>query len=124
MQNRCKQNGMTFISLLVLLVVLGFFVMVGLKVTPVYLDHFAINKSLDSLKEEPLIGRKSVTEIRKMLFRRFEINNIRHIQKDHVKISRSRGVTNVSVKYEENRHLLGNMSLLMTFDNSIELFSN
>jgi hypothetical protein len=124
MQTRRKQNGMTFISWLVLLIVLGFFVMVGLKVTPVYLEHYAIKKSLESLKEEPLIARKRVTEIRKMLLRRLDMNSIRHIGKDHIKITRSGGVTNISIGYVKEKQLLGNMSLLMTFDDSIELISN
>jgi hypothetical protein len=52
------------------------------------------------------------------------MNNIRHIQKDDVKITRSGGITNISIKYEEQKKLLGNMSLLMSFDDSVELISN
>ena len=124
MYNREKQQGMTFISWLVLLVVLGFMVMVVLKITPVYLDHFAIQKSLESMQTEPLIGRKRVTEIRKMLLRRLDMNNIRYIGKDNLTIARSGGITKISIKYEKEKELVGNMSLLMKFDDTIELVAN
>lgn len=124
MRSRQKQQGITFISWLVILVVLGFMVMVALKITPVYLDHFAVKKSLESLQSEPLIGRKQLKDIRKMLLRRLDINNIRHLNKDHITIKRSGGITRVEIKYEEKRDLVGNLSLLMSFDDSIELISN
>ncbi|MCU7797087.1 MAG: DUF4845 domain-containing protein [Candidatus Thiodiazotropha sp. (ex Semelilucina semeliformis)] len=124
MRSRQKQQGLTFISWLVILIVLGFMVMVALKITPVYLDHFAVKKSLESLQSEPLIGRKQLKDIRKMLLRRLDINNIRHLNKDHITIKRSGGITRVEIKYEEKRDLVGNLSLLMSFDDSIELISN
>jgi hypothetical protein len=124
MQTRDKQRGMTFISWLVILVVAGFMVMIGIKITPIYIDHFSVRESLESLKQEPLIGRKPVGDIRKMLFRRFDINNVRMLSKDDVSIKRSGGVTTINISYEERRSIVGNLSLVMTFNDSIELISN
>ncbi|MCU7845840.1 MAG: DUF4845 domain-containing protein [Candidatus Thiodiazotropha sp. (ex Monitilora ramsayi)] len=124
MHSRQRQQGLTFISWLMILIVMGFMVMVALKITPVYLDHFAVRESLESLKSEPLIGRKQISEIRKLLMRRLDINNIRHLNKDDFTIRRSGGITMVQVKYEERREIIGNLSLVMTFDDSIELISN
>ena len=124
MYDKKRQQGLTFISWLVILIVAGFFVMVALKITPVYLDHFAVRQSLESLKNEPFIGRKTLVDIRKMLMSRLDINNVRHIKKDEVKIARAGGVTTIAINYEERRPLVGNLSLVMTFDDSIELISN
>jgi hypothetical protein len=112
------------LSWLVILVVAGFMVMIGIKITPVYLEHLAVKESLESLKDEPLISRKPVTEIRKILFRRLDINNVRHLSKDDVTIKRSGGVTNITIAYEERRPVVGNLSLVVTFDDSIELIAN
>ncbi len=124
MQRRNRQQGMTFISWLVILVVAGFMVMIGIKITPVYLEHYSVKESLESLKHEPLISRKPVGDIRKMLFRRLEINNIRSLSKDEVTIKRSGGVTTISVSYEERKPIIGNLSLVMSFNDSIELIAN
>jgi uncharacterized protein YneF (UPF0154 family) len=124
MQSRKKQQGLTFISWLVVLIVLGLFVMVGIKITPVYLEHFAVKQSLKSIKNEPMISRKSVKEIRKILFRRFDMNSIYDLKKDDVTIKRTGGKTKITVAYEERRSLFGNISLVMTFKDSIEMGSN
>jgi hypothetical protein len=124
MLTRKRQQGLTFISWLVILVVVGFFVLIALKVTPVYMEHFSVKAALESLKNEPLISRKPVSEIRKMLNRRLDMNSIYSLTKDQILIDRRGGVTTVRIKYEERRNIVGNMSLVMSFDDSIELISN
>lgn len=124
MYDKQRQRGLTFISWLVILIVLGFFIMVALKITPVYLEHYAVKQSLESLKNEPFIGRKSVVDIRKMLMNRLDMNNVRHLKKDQISISRAGGVTTIAINYEERRPVIGNLSLVMTFGDSIELISN
>ncbi len=124
MQSRRKQDGMTFISWMIILAVLGFFVLIGLKVTPVYLEHFAIKKSLESLKDEPLIGRKSVREIRGLLMRRLDLNSVYDMTKDEVIIKRQGGMTTINIKYEERRPIVSNLSIVMSFDDSIEVNSD
>jgi len=124
MLTRKRQQGLTFISWLVILVVVGFFVLIALKVTPVYMEHFSVKAALESLKNEPLISRKPVSEIRKMLNRRLDMNSIYSLTKDQIFIDRRGGVTTIRIKYEERRKVVGNMSLVMSFDDSIELISN
>ncbi len=124
MQSRNKQQGLTLISWLVILIMVGVMVLVGLKITPVYLEHFAVKKTLQSLKNEPLISRKPVTEIRKMLFRRLDMNSIYDLTKDEVTIKRAGGITTITIKYEERRSVVGNLSLVMDFEDKIELISN
>ena len=124
MQSRNKQQGLTFISLLVILVMVGIFVLVGIKITPVYMDHYAVKSTLESLKAEPLISRKPLRDIRTMLMRRLDVNNIYGLTKDEITIKRSGGVTKITVAYEERRSIVGNLSLVMTFEDSIELISN
>ncbi len=119
-----RQRGLTMISWLVVLIVIGFFIMVGLRVGPVYLEHYSIKNILFSLKEEPFISRKPVGEIRSMLIRRFDINSIKNIDRDQIKIRRSGGVTTIELSYEQRRPIAGNMDVIMTFNESLELVAN
>ena len=52
------------------------------------------------------------------------INNVRHLGKDEVSVKRSGGVTTLRITYEERRAIVGNLSLVMSFDDSIELIAN
>ncbi|MES9816489.1 MAG: DUF4845 domain-containing protein [Candidatus Thiodiazotropha sp.] len=124
MQSLQKQKGLTFISWLVILIVAGFLVYVGIKITPVYIDHYAVKAALESVKNEPLSARKSKREIRNMILKRLDINSIRHINKDHINIKRSGNTTTINVTYEERRPIVYNISLLMTFDETAELTAN
>lgn len=119
-----RQQGLTMISWLVVFCVVGFFIMVGLRVVPVYLEHYSVKNVLASLNQEPLISRKSVGEIREMLFNRLYINNVRTLDRDHVTIKRAGGVTKIEISYEERRPIAGNMDVVMTFNDTLELVAN
>ncbi|MCG7873238.1 MAG: DUF4845 domain-containing protein [Candidatus Thiodiazotropha lotti] len=124
MQSIKKQRGLTFISWLVILIVAGFLVMVGIKVTPVYIDHFAVKSALESVKNEPFAERKSKVELRNMVLKRLDINSIRHVTKEHIKVKRDTGSRIINVSYEVRRHIAYNAALVMTFDETVELTSN
>jgi hypothetical protein len=119
-----EQHGMTMISWLLMFMVLGFFVMLGLRLAPVYLENYTIKNALTSLQQEPLINRKPIGEIRRMLNRRFDINSIDHLSRENIKISRSGGVTKVAVNYEKRQPIIGNIDVIVTFDESITLITN
>jgi hypothetical protein len=124
MQSLQKQRGLTFISWLVILVVAGFLIYVGMKITPVYLDHYAVQAVLKSVKNDQLSARKSKREIRSMITKRLDINNIRHVTRDHISIKRSGKNTTINIAYEERRPIVYNISLVMTFDETVELSAN
>ncbi|MDJ0806673.1 MAG: DUF4845 domain-containing protein [Gammaproteobacteria bacterium] len=119
-----RQHGLTMISWLVVLTVIGFFIMVGLRVVPVYLEHHSVKNVLESLNHEPFISRKPVSEIRNMLFRRFDINNINGLDREQVRIRRSGGITTIEINYEKRRPIAGNVEVLMTFNERLELVAN
>ncbi|PVV11359.1 MAG: hypothetical protein B6D72_10055 [gamma proteobacterium symbiont of Ctena orbiculata] len=124
MQSLKKQKGLTTISWLIIFIMVGFLVYVGIKITPVYIDHYAVVSMLNTVKEDPLTARKSKKEIREMITKRLYVNNIRHVNRDHIKIQRSGKVTTINVAYVETRPIVYNISLVMTFDESIELTAN
>jgi len=44
------QEGFTFISLVFILGLIGFFVLLGLKIAPIYLDHSKVVSALAEIK--------------------------------------------------------------------------
>lgn len=124
MQSFKKQRGLTFISWLVILIVAGFLVMVGIKIAPVYIDHFAVMKTLESVKNEPFAERKSKTELRSMIMKRLDINSIRHVTKDNITVKGSPGSRTINIAYEVRKHIAYNAALVMTFDETVEITAN
>ncbi|MBT2990776.1 MAG: DUF4845 domain-containing protein [Candidatus Thiodiazotropha sp. (ex Ctena orbiculata)] len=124
MQSLKKQKGLTTISWLVIIIVAGFLIYVAMKIIPVYIDHYAVKATLESVKNDSLSARKSKKEIRDMIMRKLDVNNIRHITRDHLSVKRSGKVTRINITYEERRPIVHNISLVMSFEEDIELTSN
>ena len=117
---KSRQRGLTLFSFLIVFIVLGFFILTALKVIPVYLDHIKVKSSLDNVKTEIGISPKSPEEIKRMLEKRWDINSIEGITaSENVTVEKRGGAMTIQVAYEVERHILGNVSLLMKFDDTI-----
>jgi len=115
-----QQEGMTFISLLIVLAVVGFFAYIGIKLTPVYLQHFSVTSSLQSLAEEESQGL-AVGELRSRLLKRLEINSVTNVTEDDIKVRSEANSKTVTVQYEVQEPFYGNVSLLISFEDSVTL---
>ncbi|MES9900097.1 MAG: DUF4845 domain-containing protein [Sedimenticola sp.] len=119
-----NQQGMTFTGWLVVLALIGFFALVGMKIVPIYLQNYSVRTVVQSLEDEPLISRKSSNEIRKIIMRRFDINGIYDLKRDHVSVKVSPGIMDVSVVYDVRKKMVGNLDIIVSFDERIRLVSN
>ena len=116
-----KQQGMTMISLMIVMMILGFLVMCALKVGPIYMTHGQVVQALESLKSRPEIETKSKREIFTLLRKQLGINNVTVIKKEHVKITKSLDYLKVHVTYHVKEPFIKNLSLWVDFDNFIEV---
>ena len=121
MRNGHKQRGMTFISLLVLLVVGGFFVLLAFKLGPVYVENYQVKTALASLKNEPGIAGKSPNEIRIIIDKKLYINEVRSFNPKQFKIKSEDNKKVVEIKYEVRKPIAGNVEALVTFRERMEL---
>ena len=119
-----RQRGVTAIGWLVILILIAFFSLLTIKLAPIYMENFTVKTVLASLKEEPLITRKSKGEILKMVRRRLKVNGIYDMHKDSLKISKEGGVTRVEITYDVRRNMAGNLDIIVSFSDSVELISN
>ncbi len=117
-----RQQGMTAISFLVLFTLVGFFCLILLKLTPIYLEHYKIQSTLNTLKSEPALVSKTPREIIDMLQKRWDINSIDRIKADKSVFIERRpgGILKIEVAYEVEEPILGNLSVLVKFDDAIE----
>lgn len=122
MQSRDTQKGMTFWSLLFVLVVLGFFLFVGFKLFPPYLDDFKVTSALDSMAKQPDIGSLSKAAIADSLRKRIDIDNISHVDpvKDLTLENRGR-MRIIRLRYQPRIPLMFNISMLLEFDHTREV---
>jgi len=119
-----RQRGVTFTGWLTILALIGFFVMLVLKIGPIYMENFTVKDIVSSLKEEPLITKKSSIEVKNMIMKRIDLNGIYDLPRDRVTVKKKRGVMAVSIDYTVQKNMVGNIDILVTFSEKIELISN
>ena len=115
------QRGITLLGFIMILAVAGLFIFVGMKVVPMYMEYWAVKKSLDGLALEPGIANASPERIRNLFFRRLYVNYSENVKAENVKIERAPGGWHMTVKYEVRRPLIANLDVVGNFENVKEL---
>jgi len=116
-----KQQGLTFISLLLILGLIGFFVLITFKIVPIYLDHSKVGKALAAVKAMPGIESKSESEVRSALGKQFGMNYVYDVNQKDVKVLKHGTYLKVTIEYEVVKKLAGNLSALAEFNDVIEV---
>lgn len=119
-----QQKGVTAIGWLIILGLIAFFVMIALRLFPIYAEKYNIVASLNSLTKEPQVTRKSKADIQKLILRRFLINDVKNAGRKNITITKRAGVLNVTVKYQVKTKLFGELSLVADIDESVEVIAN
>jgi hypothetical protein len=121
---RGSQNGMTYLGMLILMIVIAFGAIIVIKVVPLYLEHFKVESSMKSLAQEPKdqLAGLPPSEIEKLLIKRLSINDVEHVTKDDISVTKEGGKTVISIDYEARVSLFMNIDLVVRFpDNRVEL---
>ena len=118
------QRGMTLIGWLLTLVLIGYFVLLVLRLAPGYLEYLNVAKTLESLQSESTLMDMTPGEIRKLIGKRFDVNNVHSISPKDVKIDKQRGKVIVGVDYEVRAPMLANIFLVTHFKREIEAGSH
>lgn len=121
MRNGRKQQGMTFISILVLLVIGGFFILLAFKLGPIYIENYHVKSALASLQNEPGVAGKAPRELRILIDKKLYINEVRSFNPKQFKIKNQDNKKVVEIKYEVRTPILGNVDALVKFFESVEL---
>ena len=106
---RNRQNGMTFIGIVMLLVVIAVIALTAVKIIPIYIENYAVKSVLTSIENDHRVDPKSKAAIWESIKKRLYINEVRIIKKEHVSMSRKNGKTTVTIEYESRRPYLGSL---------------
>lgn len=115
---KMKQRGMSTFGIVVLLIVLVGGAIGGLKLVPPYLEYFSVKKVLAAMAKQEDLNAMPPEEIRKSFDRRASIDNIKVVSGADLVIDKEGGGTVVSVEYQVEVPLGGNMSVNLNFSDS------
>ncbi|KAF1726757.1 DUF4845 domain-containing protein [Pseudoxanthomonas japonensis] len=111
-----NQKGMTLLSFVVVLGLVGFAAYVAMRLFPMYQEYYAVKSSLKGLANEQGVADMDPARIKELFFRRLNMNYSTNIKPADVKIERMEGGWNMTVVYEVRRPLVGNLDVVGNFD--------
>lgn len=122
MRSLAKQGGLSLVGLLMILFLIAFFTLLGLKLAPPYLNNFKVKSDLSGLSKLPDSEHLGRSQILDSLERRFEIDEVSYVHlSKNMQIKRITGGRRVTIKYDVTVPLIYNLSALVRFDDRQDL---
>lgn len=117
------QRGITLLGFIIVLAVVGFFLFIGMKVGPAYLEYMNVVTAMKGVAAEPGVGTWSAAQVRQGLAHRLDINyvNDKHVNPQSFEIKKVGGSQTLRVHYEVREDLLYNLDYVATFDKTVNL---
>ena len=113
---QCGAAGSGMVFGLLLSAILLFFIV---KLLPVYVDHNFVTSVTRSMLDRNGLATMSESQIRQDLEASLRLNNVRTFDIDDVYIYREGSSTVVHIQYEKRIPVIGNIDLLVKFDEVI-----
>jgi uncharacterized membrane protein YhiD involved in acid resistance len=116
-----RQQGLTLLSIAFILALIAFFVLLILKIAPIYIDHSKVANALAALEKTTDIQTKSEQEVRQSLEKRLNMNYVYDVTQDDIKVIKRGNYLKVQAEYETVVKIFGNLSVLAEFNDIIEV---
>lgn len=111
-----REDGMTALGVMILVVFVGLFAFGGLRLTPVYLNYFKVAGVIDGTYEEFDSQNPSRAAIRRSIQRRFDVESVAVITARDIKVTADSGGFKVEAVYDHTVPFIGNIYFTAKFD--------
>ena|SRR5579859_4275331 len=118
---RRPQQGMTFIGLLCILVLLGTIGYAGVRLVPVYLNYMKLARTMESAATEFKGETADLSGVRKSLDRHWAIEDITAVEQKDIEITKDESGLQLHVAYDDTVPYIANVSLSVHFDKTVKV---
>jgi hypothetical protein len=116
-----KPRGMTLMSFVIVLVVVGFFALVAMKLFPMYSEYFSLKSVMKEYAAQPNSAAIPPNQMYGDLERRFGIAYVSSVDREHIKVVREGGQSKLNIAYEVRTPLFMNLDVVGNFDHTVDL---
>jgi len=110
-----RERGIGFAGLLIILILIVFAAIVGMKVVPAYIEYFTIKKAVAAIVQSGETRGATVIEVRNAFDRRATIDDITVITKNDLEITKEGNEIVIGFAYQKKIPLFYNISVLIDF---------
>jgi len=112
---------MTLISWVLVLLIFGFFVLLGLKLVPIYMDHYNVRMAVENVANEPGAREAPQSELMRKIQARLDLNYVVGLPKTAIRIKRDVDERVIMVDYEKRENIAANVDVVVSFKEKFEL---
>ena len=116
---RSRQRGATFLGMVTIILILGFALYGGIRLTPMFLEYMAVVRALDQTAKEYSGGMPTVQQLRPSLDRRWTVEDIHSIKSTEIDIKKAGSGMSMRAWYRAEAPFVGNVSLVADFDKTV-----
>ncbi|HWR96041.1 MAG TPA: DUF4845 domain-containing protein [Arenimonas sp.] len=117
-----SQQGITLISFILILALVGFFGFIGMRLFPVYSEYYSAVNDIKAVTQTPGVEKESMERIRDHLYRRFQISYVESIDlQKNVKMFKDQDGKVLQLQYEVRRPMMYNLDFVAKFDRKFPL---
>ena len=119
-----KQNGMTGISILIVIIGIVFVASLALKIVPVYTDDATIRTIVASYDNKSDMRGKTKRSVIENFKKKLKINNVFEFDMDNLSLTKKDGDYIMVVDYEPRGELMGSLEYIVHFRHEAKFPSN
>lgn len=114
-----NQKGITLLSFLLILALVGFFGFLFMRLFPVYTEYFSAVNDIKAVTQAADADKLELPMIKDGLYRRFQISYVERINLDkHIKLRTEKDGKVLDLKYEVREPLMYNLDFVAKFERS------
>ena len=116
-----RERGMTAIGWVITLAFGGMFLLAGLRVGPVYLEHMKVRSAMQKVASELSGNKPTVSAVSNALARRYNVEGITHPDFEDIKVRKEGAGVRIVAKYDHVVPYIKNLSFMVSFDEHVDI---
>ena len=111
-----KQRGISLIGLLITSAVIVFFVLIGFKLLPSYIEYFTVQRIISDIAHSPELRGGPIKEVQSAFQRRATIDNVVSISGNDLEVVKTSDGFEIVASWTNRVRLFGNVSACIDFE--------
>ena len=111
-----RQRGLSLTGMIMVSFILIVVILLGLKIVPVYLEYFKINKQFKLMSENPqLRAQPSINNVKSAWYKQTAVDEIKSLDGETITVRKEGGGIVIEAEYSVKVPLFKNLSACMDF---------
>lgn len=111
-----RQRGISFIGFIVVLAVVGFFLFLGMRIGPTYMEYFTIRNAVNTVASQATSADPGA--IREAIRKQMQIDYSANFRPEFVKVQRDSSGATIVLNYEIRKPLMYNLDFIARFEHT------